>query len=159
MTEKEAPTTAQATSITKETDPPTTPPRDEVPTDANENSGNNKEDVNERASTPVRKNTGDSLSTPLREATELLPPPSGISTPIRSRPGTPAKEESPILITPIPSRLDLELASSSEETEKPYPKWSDVLKSPSDGAKFSPSKPLNKPGSLHGLGKSFGPLS
>ena len=102
----------------------------------------------------VRKNIGESISTPLRMLNEA--PGIGIGTPVRSRPNTPARSDSPLPITPIPCRSEVDLISKAEEEQaKTCPKWSDVLKTPSTTEeKFSPSKPLNKPGSLHGLGKN-----
>jgi hypothetical protein len=49
---------------------------------------------------------------------------------------------------------ETDLAEKAEEKVlKSCPKWSEVLKTPSSSEKFSPSKELNKPKSLHGLGK------
>jgi hypothetical protein len=36
------------------------------------------------------------------------------------------------------------------------PKWYDALKTPKTSEVFSPSRDINKPGSLHGIGKLLG---
>jgi hypothetical protein len=145
------PSGTTASSVTE--DAPTTPPRSKAENENDTTPDSKNDGSNETATTPVRKNASEAI---VREATELLPP-TGTLTPIRSRPGTPARAESPLPITPIPSRADLTLVSSKsedQEQDKPCAKWSDALRT-ATGAKFSPSKPLNKPGSLHGLGKTY----
>jgi hypothetical protein len=113
-----------------------------------ERSGATTTPVTEESSiavTPPRQEVSDDIVlTPVRSNS------SGMTTPSR-RSETPARVET-FLATPMPSMSENDLAGKAEEHVKTCPKWSDVLRTPSTAEKFSPSKELNKPGSLHGLG-------
>lgn len=149
-----------APSVTEDS-APFTPPRNEALSKKSGDLDDKNVTSNVTAMEPsrMRAHSGEQPSTPERaptsETSSLLMS-TCMLTPIRSRPGTPARSDSPFAMTPIPSQSDLSLASKSGEQEngKIYPKWSDVLKTPSQGSKYSPSRALNKPGSLHGLGKN-----
>lgn len=134
----------EALAVTKDDVGPTTPPRKNDNTIDETVKTTSEEDASENALTPER-------------AEVTVPPlaPTGITTPVRSRPTTPFQSESPLPITPVPSRVNLNISrnSSGEDEEQESKKWSEALRTPSTEAQFSPSKPLNKPGSLHGLGK------
>jgi len=155
MSEQEPPSPPMDWPVTEDV-VATTPPRKESSAKNIGTFDGNKDGSDDIITTPVRTNSGDPITAPLRAAGEIPQLPTVVMTPIRSRPGTPARSESPFPLTPIPSRSDLSLASKSEEQEqeKTCPKWSDALRTQPNGDKFSPSKTLNTPGSLHGLGKN-----
>lgn len=95
--------------------------------------------------TPPRHETSeDIVLTPVRSNN------SGLKTPYQ-RSETPTQVET-YLATPMPSMSENDCTGKVQEQLKSCPKWSDVLCTPSTAEKFSPSRELNKPGSLHGLG-------
>ena len=136
----------EALAVTKDDVGPTTPPR--------KNDMHNT--IDEFVKTPSEEDASENVLSPER-AEGTVPPlaRTGITTPVRSRPTTPFQSESPLPITPVPSRVNLNISvkTSDEDEEQEGKKWSEALRTPSTEAQFSPSKPLNKPGSLHGLGK------
>ena len=118
------------------------------------------ESMGDQEAAPPRSRLGSEASStlPQQDATEDAPmtptrnDSSGTTTPVPS-----PKLESPssYLSTPMPSRSENDIPENGDDDKEATmcPKWSEVLKTPSRGAKFSPARELNKPGSLHGLGK------
>lgn len=131
-------------AVTKDDVGPTTPPR------KNDNA------LDETVKKSSEANAGENASTVERDEAPPVAP-TEITTPVRSRPTTPFRSESPLTITPVPSRVNFNISvkppDEEQEREQESKKWSEALRTPSSEAKFSPSKPLNKAGSLHGLGK------
>mmetsp|Transcript_3490 Transcript_3490/g.6409 ORF Transcript_3490/g.6409 Transcript_3490/m.6409 type:complete len:1355 (+) Transcript_3490:139-4203(+) len=130
-------------AVTKDDVGPTTPPR------------RNDNILDETVKKSSEANAGENASAVERDEAPPVAP-TEITTPVRSRPTTPFRSESPLTITPVPSRVNLNISvkppDEEQEHEQESKKWSEALRTPSSEAKFSPSKPLNKAGSLHGLG-------
>jgi hypothetical protein len=107
----------------------------------------------ERSGATTEESTSIPVTPPRHDASDDIVPvrnSSGMTVPAT----TTARADSPFLGTPMPSMSEIDLAGIAEEKLiKTCPKWCVVLKTPSTGEKFSPSKELNKPKSLHGLGK------
>jgi hypothetical protein len=87
-----------------------------------------------------------------------------VATPVRKYSEISTVSDASSLLRETPSPFPILTPSASKDTddaeserggspgESVCPKWSDVLRSPSNGEAFSPSLEWNKPGHLHGLG-------